>query len=175
MDAMSVRPPRHAHPADLLTIAERDMLTLYAAALDVPPLAPRVVALDGGGSMQVDGASADEDLFVIPIAHQGPLPEDTAAHLARDVFALSLATATRPHARAVLLFACARARQSAQELVERLGGSQSLELAVVDLGQEWTERLVEATRPAGRHRAAGRAVPEATPQRSAPQQALSRP
>lgn len=151
MDASSVRPPRHVHPAELPALAERDMLTVYAATIDVPPLAPRVVDLQGGQSVQIDGVSPDEDLFVIPSAHQGPLPQDAAAYLARDLFALSLATGTRPHARTVLLFASQEARDSAAALLGELGDGVSLE--VVDLGAEWTERLIEAARPAGRHRA----------------------
>lgn len=150
MDASTVRPPRHAHPADLPALAERDMLTVYAAAIDVPPLAPRVVRLQGGESVQIDGVSPDEDLLVIPVSHQGPLPQDAAAHLARDVFALSLVTATRPEARSVLLFACDQARTSAGTLLGGLGSAVAVEL--VDLGPEWTERLIEASRPAGRHR-----------------------
>lgn len=152
MTASPVRPPRHAHPAALPALAERDMLTVFAAAIDVPPLAPRVVRLQGGQSVQIDGVSPDEDLFVIPVSHQGALPEDAAAHLARDVFALSLATSSRPAARAVLLFACTAARDSATTLLGGLG--VGVEVALVDLGPEWTERLIEASRPAGRHRAA---------------------
>lgn len=150
----TARPPRHANPADLPALAERDMLTLYSARLDVPPLAPKAVALSGGQFVQVDGVSGDEMLFVVPNAHQGMLPEDAAAHLARDLFSLSLATASRPGARAVLLFACERARDSAQTLLGGLGRDNDVRLDVVDLGQEWTERLIEASRPAGRHRAA---------------------
>lgn len=166
MDARLVRPPRHAHPADLPALAERDMLTAYAAAIDVPPLAARVVPLQGGQSVQIDGVSPDEDLFVVPVSHQGALPDDAAAHLARDLFALSLATSSRPDARAVLLFASAEARDSAGALMGGLGGSVHLEL--VDLGQEWTERLVEATRPRGRHRAATTPAAASTTPSAAP-------
>ena len=152
MHAPTVRPPRHAHPADLPALAERDMMTVYAAAVDVPPLAPKVVRLADGTSVQIDGVSPDEDLFVVPISHQGRLPEDAAAHLARDVFVLSLAISGRPQATAVLLFASEAARDSAPGLIGGLGEDSGITLETVDLGQEWTERLVEASRPAGRHR-----------------------
>lgn len=167
MDAIPVRPPRHAHPADLPALAERDMLTVYAEFADVPPLAPRVVGLQGGQSVQIDGVSPDEDLFVIPISQQGPLPHDAAAHLARDIFALSLATSDRPQARAVLLFACGLARASAGALIGDL--SQGVSLEVVDLGREWIERLVEAGRPAGRHRAPSGSPVAAAPVRRTPE------
>ncbi|MBW3085195.1 hypothetical protein KEM60_01392 [Austwickia sp. TVS 96-490-7B] len=149
----TTRPPRHAHLADLPALAERDMLTLYAAHLDVPPLAPKAVRVEGGQCLQIDGVSLDEDLFVIPISHQGMMPDDANAHLARDVFSLSLVTSSRPGARAVLLFASSAALESARGMIGGLGRDSGITLDLVDLGQEWTERLVEAHRPAGRHRA----------------------
>lgn len=151
----AARPPRHAHAADLPALAERDMLTVYAARVDVPPLAPKTVRLDSGQFVQIDGVSPDEDLFVIPISHQGMLPEDAGAHLARDVFSLSLVTASRPGARAVLLFASEPARDSARSLIGGLDRENGILLDAVDLGLEWNERLIEASRPAGRHREGG--------------------
>lgn len=148
----TVRPPRHAHSADLPALAERDMLTVYAAALGKPPLAPRTVHLEDGQFVQIDGVSPDEDLFVIPISHQGRLPEDATADLARDIFCLSLAASERPGSRAVLLFACRAARDSARLAVGGLGRHERIRLDVVDLGLEWSERLIEMARPAGRHR-----------------------
>lgn len=153
--AVTVRPPRHARPEDLPTLAERDMLTAFAARLDTPPLAPKAVRLarDGDTVIQIDGVSPDEDLFVIPNSHPGSLPEGLAPYLARDVFSLSLVTAERPGARAVLLFASPVARQCAESLVGAMAKDAGIDLEDVDLGLEWTERLIEATRPAGRHRA----------------------
>ncbi|GAB79352.1 hypothetical protein SAMN05421595_3106 [Austwickia chelonae] len=148
-----VRPPRHVHPSLLPAMAERDMLTVFAAGQDVPPLAPRTVRLEGDQIVQVDGVSPDEDLFVIPISYQGVLPEDAGAHLARDMFTLSLVASAHPGSRAVLLFACEEARDSAKALVGGLDRRGEISLEVVDLGVEWRERLVEGVRPAGRHRA----------------------
>lgn len=148
----TVRPPRHAKAADLPALAERDMLTCYAEALDCPPLTPKAVLVAGDTFVQIDGVSPDEDLFVIPISWPDVLPEDASAHLARDAFALSLVRTDRPGARTVLLFCSPPALRSARAEIGRIAGP-GIELALVDLGQEWHERLIEAGRPAGRHRA----------------------
>ncbi len=148
-----VRPPRHAHPEDLPGLAEADMLTMFASNTDRCPLTPRSVSLADGAFVQIDGVSGDEDLFVIPLSHQGSLPADAGTHLARDVFSLAAVTAERPQSQAILLFACAQARDDARDLVGILARDCGIGFEVVDLGLEWTERLSEASRPAGRHRA----------------------
>ncbi len=148
-----VRPPRHAHPADLPGLAEHDMLTMYAAAADTAPLTPKDIDLRDGTTVRIDGVSGAEDLFVVPVCHVGPLPSDAGSPLARDVFALATVLSERPGARAVLLFACSQARDDARELVGPLTLQTGIALESVDLGAEWNERLIEIARPAGRHRA----------------------
>lgn len=157
-----VRPPRHAHPADLPGLAERDMLTMYAAVADTCPLTSKDVSLLDGTTVRVDGVSGAEDLFVIPVCHVGPLPSDAGPHLARDVFSLATVLAERPGAHAVLLFACPQARDDARELVGALTLQTGIALESVDLGAAWNERLIEIARPAGRPRASGPARSEAS-------------
>ncbi len=150
-----VRPPRHARPEDLPGLAEADMLTMFASNTDRCPLTPRSVSLADGAFVQIDGVSGDEDLFVIPLSHQGSLPADAGTHLARDVFSLAAVTAERPQSEGILLFACAQARDDARDMVGLLARDCGIGFEVVDLGLglEWTERLGEASRPVGRHRA----------------------
>ncbi len=103
-----------------------------------PALAPRVLWLDGGSRVDVDGVSEDESVLVEIFAHQGRLRGGQFGKVARDTLKLITLARTRPGCELVLAFAdedAARCVTCNSWLSEALK-SWGIEVVVVALDDE---------------------------------------
>lgn len=93
-------------------------------------LRPGSVVLDSGARILVDGATADESLYVEAHGPQSPVPDIDLALIVQDVFKLALLRSVRPDARAVVLVADAGVRETVAACIARTPAADLVELVV---------------------------------------------
>ena len=114
-----------------------------ARHLGGPALASRVLRLDGGSRVDVDGVSEDESVLVEIFAHQGRLRGGQYGKVARDALKLITLARTRPGSKLVLAFAdedaarCATGKSWLAEALKTWG----IEVVVVPLDDKVREGL----------------------------------
>ncbi len=93
------------HQSDSSVQREAEPLILGKVAEHVgKDLSPRSLALSGGSSVQIDGAAADESVFVEIFAHQGPLKGGQRRKVAQDALKLITLGRSRPDAQLIIAF-----------------------------------------------------------------------
>jgi hypothetical protein len=136
-----------AHRSDSLEQREAEALIRAKVGEHVGvALSPAAVEIEGGGVVQVDGASPDESVLVEIFARQGLLKGGQRHKVATDAFKLITLRRTRPSARLVLAFADEQAAAFATK-----GSWQStalaawgIEVVVVELEEKMRGSLLAA-------------------------------
>jgi hypothetical protein len=83
--------------------AEPLILAGVSAAVGVE-LTPRLLRLDGGARVDVDGVATDESVLVEIFAHQGPLKGGQLQKVARDALKLITLARSREQSRLIIAF-----------------------------------------------------------------------
>ncbi|GMA42122.1 hypothetical protein [Mobilicoccus caccae] len=108
-------------------MAADDMVRRFADHVGIP-LRPASVALASGARVLVDGASAEESLFVAAHAGAGPLRHLDLVLVVQDVFTLALLRSERPKARAVVLVNDASVREEVAARIARTPAAGLVEI-----------------------------------------------
>jgi hypothetical protein len=133
-----------AHPSDssVQRLAESAILAAVSARLGVT-LAPRTLELPGGSRVDVDGAAADDSVFVEAFARHGALKGGQQKKVCQDALKLITLARVHPHARLVIAFADleAAAYASRDTWVAEALATWGVEVVVVDLDEELRDRI----------------------------------
>lgn len=135
------------HPSSSKEQITAEALVLAELAKTYGALAPMKLSLEGGATVHVDGATADQSVIVEVFAHQGRMRGSQPKKVAQDALKLITLGRTRQPATLVLAFADEAAARSV------LGGKGWLAEALatwgvivetVDIGHEHRAELLAA-------------------------------
>lgn len=126
--------------------AESVILDAASELLGCGPLTPRRVTLSNGVHVEVDGVSADEGVFAEAYARQGALRGAQLKKIAQDILKLAMARRVRGEVDVVIVFASQEAHDSIRGWLRHAADSFGVRLLVVDIAEEWREKIRKAQR-----------------------------
>ena len=137
------RPVRKLGDSTTQREAEAMILVEASSQLDLPRLTPRTIVVGEGVSVTVDGAA--DGIVVEVYARQGKLKSAQLKKVAQDILKFRLLREVGAvQGQMLLIFASDEARASVRGWVLLAARTAGIELVVVDVGDEWRARLLDA-------------------------------